>query len=174
MATIRKQLTNANVYVNGSSYLGFVSEAMMPDISIKQLDHAPLGQHGVTSLPVGFDKMEMTLKFTSFFSEVLTGGMANGYAGLDGQLRSSQESFDGQGSRSAEESFVYFFRGRPINLPTGSFKQHENAEGETKITLDYIKLEIAGATIYEIDVLNNIYEVNGVDLLATYRANLGV
>ena len=173
MPTTRKQISNANVYLSGASLLGKVSEAMMPDISLKQLDHAPLGQHGVTSLPVGFDKMEMTLKWTSFYQDVLV-NVANGYTGLDGQVRASQETYDGQSSRSAEESFVYFFRGRPINLPTGSFKQHENAEGETKVALDYLKLEIAGATIYEIDVLNNIYEVNGVDLLATWRANLGV
>jgi len=173
MATTRKKISNANVYVNGSSLLGKVSEATMPDISIKQIDHAPLGQHGVTSLPVGFDKLEMTLKWTSFYSEVIA-VMADGYTGINGQLRSSQETYDASGSRSAEESFVYFFRGRPTNLPTGSFKQHENAEGETKVALDYLKLEIAGATQFEIDVINNKYVVNGVDKLATFRANLGI
>lgn len=173
MATTRKKITNANVYVNGASLLGKVSEATMPDITMKQIDHAPLGQHGVSSLPVGFDKIEMTLKWTSFYNDVIA-TMADGYNGLIGQLRSSQETYDADGTRSAEEAFVYFFRGRPINLPTGSFKQHENAEGETKVALDYIKLEIAGATQFEIDVINNIYIVNGEDKLATYRANLGV
>jgi P2 family phage contractile tail tube protein len=173
MATTRKKISNANVYVNGASLLGKVSEATMPDITIKQIDHAPLGQHGVTSLPVGFDKMEMTLKWTSFYNDVIA-SMADGYNSISGQLRSSQETYDAGGGRSAEESFVYFFRGRPTNLPTGSFKQHENAEGETKVALDYIKLEIAGSTQFEIDVVNNVYIVNGVDKLATYRANLGI
>jgi hypothetical protein len=173
MATTRKKLSNANVYLTGNSLLGKVSEATMPDISIKQVDHTPLGQHGVTSLPVGFDKMEMSLKFTSFYGDTMI-QMANGYASLDGQVRSSQETYDAGGSRSNEEAFVYFFRGRSSNIPTGSFKQHENVEVESKVQLDYLKLEIAGSTIFEIDIVNNKYVVNGVDLLATYRANLGI
>lgn len=173
MANTVKKISNANVYVNGSNLLGKVSEATLPDISIKQIDHAPLGMHGTMSLPVGFDKMEMTLKWTSFFDDVMR-TVANGYSSFSGQLRASQETYDSGGGRSAEEAVVYQFRGRPTNIPTGSFKGHENAEGETKVALDYLKLEIAGSTIYEIDVPNNVYKVNGVDLLATYRANLGI
>lgn len=173
MANVTKKITNANVYVNGGNLLGKVSEATMPDITMKQIDHGPLGLHGTMSLPVGFDKMEMSMKWTSFFNDVMV-QVADGYTSLTGQMRSSQETYDSGGGRSAEEAFVYQFRGRPSNIPTGSFKQHENAEGETKVQLDYLKLEIAGATIYEIDIPNNKYIVNGEDKLATYRANLGV
>lgn len=172
MASIKK-ITNANVYVNGSNLLGKVSEAMMPDITIKQIDFTPVGMHGTMSLPVGFDKMEMSLKWTTFDSDVMA-QVADGYTSLTGQLRASQETYDSGGGRSAEESYLYQFRGRPSNIPAGSFKQHENAEGETKVQLDYLKLIIAGNTIYEIDIPNNKYVVNGVDKLATYRANLGI
>lgn len=173
MATTRKKITNANVYLTGASLLGKVSEATMPDISFKQVDHGPLGQHGVTSLPVGLDKLEMSLKWTSFYNDVLA-QVANPFGALDGQVRGVQETYDAGGSRSAEEAYVYFFRGRSSNLPTGSFKQHENVEGESKVQLDYLKLEIAGNTIFEIDIVNNKHIVNGTDVLATTRGILGI
>jgi P2 family phage contractile tail tube protein len=42
------------------------------------------------------------------------------------------------------------------------------------INITYIKLMVNDETIYEVDALANIYRVNGQDLLAAYRANLGL
>ena len=44
---------------------------------------------------------------------------------------------------------------------------------ETTMSVTYCKLEIAGVVVIEFDALANIYKAAGVDLLATYRTNIG-
>lgn len=167
-----RKLTNANVYFDGASYLGKVEEVTLPDISIKQAEHKALGMHAMIELPTGMDKMELKMKWSSITPQVMR-KVANGYKSYTFQVRSSLDSYDANG-RVAQESYVVYFRGTPKNIPNGSFKQHDNVEAETNFTVSYIKLEIGGSTIYEVDALANIYRVDGVDLLATFRANLGV
>ncbi len=172
MATDIKKLTNANVYFDGASYLGKVEEATLPNVAIKQADYKALGMHAILELPVGMDKMELKLKWSSIIPEAMK-KVADGYTAWDFQVRSSLETYE-SGGRTAEESYVAYFKGMPKNIPGGAFKQHESVEAETDFSISYYKLEIGGETIYEIDVLNNLYIVNGDDRLATNRANLGI
>ena len=172
MATDVKQLTNANVYFDGNSYLGKVEEVTLPDVIIKQIDHKALGMHAMLEIPAGMDKMELAMKWTSVIADAMK-KVANVHKAYDFQVRSSLEGYEADG-KTSEESYVAYFKGMPKNIPGGAFKQHEAWEGETKFSVTYFKLEIGGAVIYEIDVLNNIFIVDGTDLLATYRANLGI
>ncbi|MNT98798.1 Phage tail tube protein FII [compost metagenome] len=57
--------------------------------------------------------------------------------------------------------------------PLGSFKQNDNAEFSSGFAAYYVKQQLAGKDIVELDVLANIYKVGGVDQLDLYRANLG-
>jgi len=41
------------------------------------------------------------------------------------------------------------------------------------MSVNYAKLIVDGEEIFEIDVLENIYKVEGVDILETYRNNIG-
>jgi len=34
-------------------------------------------------------------------------------------------------------------------------------------------MEIDGVEVFEVDVMNNIYKVDGVDIMQQYRANIG-
>jgi hypothetical protein len=56
----------------------------------------------------------------------------------------------------------------------GDFKQHDNSTLETMLNVHSIKMELDGREILEVDVLANIYKVDGVDLLKDYRQNLGI
>ena len=55
----------------------------------------------------------------------------------------------------------------------GNFKQHDNVELTSMLTVTYVKQVINGEDVIEIDVLANIFKVNGVDVLAQYRNNIG-
>lgn len=171
MVTIKK-LTNANVYFDGVNYVGKVEEANLPSVDFKQVDHKVLGMFGVVETPTGIDKLSLKLKWSSILADVLK-KVSKGFDAYSFQVRSSLETFE-SGSKTLEEAVVGSFRGRSKNIPSAGFKQHENVDAETDFALDYYKLEIGGETIFEIDVTNNIYIVDGVDQLATYRANLGL
>jgi P2 family phage contractile tail tube protein len=171
MADIRK-LTNANVYFDGASWSGKVKEVNLPDITSKQAEHNALGMFGVVKTPTGIEPMELEMMWTTILPDVKK-KVYDIYTSYTFQVRSSLEEYNASG-RASEAAYVADFRGRAVNMPSGSFKQHENVEATTKFQIDFYRLEINGEEIIKLDVLNNIYEVDGVDKLATYRANLGI
>ncbi len=73
----------------------------------------------------------------------------------------------------SEVPCVAYLTGYPKNFPAGNFKQHDNVEASSKLSITAYKLEIDGRSILEFDAMANVYMVDGVDVLATYRANIG-
>ena len=77
------------------------------------------------------------------------------------------------GGSIAQLPLVIFMTVMFKKFPNGMFKPHDNAEFSGSFTCHYIKQVLDGVDILELDVLNNIFRVDGVDELATYRANIG-
>ena len=172
MALKVNRLTNANIYVNGTNFLGRAEEIKLPEINHMVSEHKALGMVGTVEMFSGIDKMEASIKWNSFYTDVLKAA-ANPTVPVEIQVRGSIEEYTGN-VRTAETPAVAYITGQFKNVPTGNFKQHDNVELESKLTVWAVKLEIGGAAIYEVDVLNNIYKVDGVDLLENYRSNLGI
>jgi len=55
----------------------------------------------------------------------------------------------------------------------GNIKPHDNAEYETTMAVTYAKLIVNKQEIFEIDVLQNIYKVGGIDMLSAFKINTG-
>ena len=166
-----KQITNANVYIDGTSFLGKIEEAKLPDVVATLSEHKALGMVGKIELPNGIDKMEMSMKWNSLYGDVLKKA-ANPFKAVQLQCRSSQETYTGQG-RTEEVPVVVHITGTFKKFPMGGFKQHDNVEAETTMTVTYLRLVVNGEDILEIDVMSNIYKVGGEDLLSQYRSNIG-
>lgn len=165
------RLTNANVYINGNSKLGKAEEIDLPKIVAKMVEHKALGMQGAVELPAGFDKMEARIKWNSFYADTFA-MMADPYETVNLQCRSSLETYTGQ-TRTGQTSYVCFMRGNFKEVPMGNFKQHDNVEMDSRLSVTYVKLEVNGQPIVEFDALANIFKINGVDKLAEYRANIG-
>jgi P2 family phage contractile tail tube protein len=170
MALPINKVTNANVYAEGNSLLGKVMEFELPELSTKTTENNPLGMIGVTEHFAGFEKMEGVIKWQSFYKEVfdLTG---DPFASKSLQLRANIDVYDSSGF--TQVAAVVYLTCQFKKVPFGSFKAHENVELETDISVTAIKMEYDGATVLEYDALANIYKLNGVDKLATYRNNIG-
>lgn len=166
-----KQITNANCYMGGNSFLGKIEEMKLPEVVTTMVEHKALGLVGKFELPSGLDKMEATQKWNSLYPDVVLKA-ANPFQAVELQCRSSQETYTGQG-RTAQVPVIVFLTGTFKKFPLGTYKQHDNVEAETTMNVTYCKLVVDGKDIVEIDVLSNIYKVQGVDLLATYRQNIG-
>lgn len=171
MSLTVNRLTNANIYVNGNNLLGQAAEITLPDVKHKMSDHQALGMVGVVELFAGIEKMEAKIKWNSFYRDTLV-AFANPTQALNLQCRSSVEEY-GPAGRASQTPAVCYVTGYAKNIPGGNFKQHDNVEVESMMTVTYIKLEIGGVPVYEIDVMANVYKVNGVDILAEYKANIG-
>jgi len=171
MKVLVNRVTNANVYIDGNSLLGRAEEIDLPEIKYKMQEHKGLGLLGSAEFFAGVDKMEARIKWNSFYPEMLLkAGDPRKVVQL--QARASLETYTGQGVAS-EVPLVVHFAGTFKNFPTGKFKQHENVELETNMSVFYVKQVISGEEILEVDVLANIYKVAGKDVFAKYRAFIG-
>jgi P2 family phage contractile tail tube protein len=171
MAISVNKLYNANVYVNGTSFLGRAEEVTLPKVQAKMIEHKALGMVGVVETPAGIEKMEAKIKWSSLYPEVLE-YMANPHKALSIQVRASLETYDSTG-RIAEAPVVAYMTVQFKNFPGIGFKHQDNAEVETDMVVSYYKLQIDGEDYIEVDAYANIWKVKGKDILEQYKANIG-
>lgn len=163
---------DANTYVNNASKHGLASEVTCPDISAIMTDYKALGMVGSAEFFNGFDKMEATIKWTYPDNEAKK-ACANFLKPVDLMIRSSKAEYD-NGGITSEKPIVIYLKGYPKKHAGGSYKPKEDTDVESVFSVLYYKEEVDGETIVELDVLNNIYKVDGEDLLSERRQNLGI
>lgn len=167
-----EQIKNANVYIDGASYLGKVKEVTLPEIKQKMNEQKALGMFGTKKVPAGFEAMEAKLKWAAWLPEIIKKA-ANPFVQVDMQIRGNYEVFGAFGIE-AEKPAICYLKGTFENIPLGTIQPNEGIEVETSLSVSYIKMVVDGQELFEIDIDNNIYVVDGVDLLQQFRANLGV
>jgi len=172
MALSINRLDNGNVYTDGNSLLGKVQEVTLPEMKAKMSEHNGLGMIGQVELPTGFEKMEMSIKWTSYYPDVLAKN-ANIFAAQQLQIRSTLNVY-GAGGRLEELPVVVHVTATPKGSQMGTMKAQEQIETETAYNVTYIKCVVDGEELFELDVLTNVYKVSGSDVLAQYRINLGI
>lgn len=168
-----KSLYQANIYADGNSLLGKAEEITLPGVKGKYRDVKVLGLLFDLELPSGFEKMNGKLKWLSLDPDVVA-QCGSIFQSVQLQVRSSLEGWDSSG-RSSEVSVAAFMTVRFKDaLPSLDIKPGENPDQESEYSCTYYRLEINGIPVIEVDVINNIYFLNGVDQNATYRNNLGI
>lgn len=172
MAINTHRITNANCYLDGNSLLGQVEEATIPDVKKIMVEHKALGMIGKPEFSSGLDKMEAKIKFNSIYPDAIKSAAGFGNS-VKLQLRSSVEVFEG-GSKTSEKPYVVFMTGQFTNVPAGGFKAMENVEVEMNLSVTAIRVEFDRVELFNVDVNANIWIVDGVDQLETYRSNLGI
>jgi hypothetical protein len=166
------RITNANIYDGGSNLIGRAEEIKPPEVMALLTEHKGLGLVGKFELPSGFDKMECSIKWNTLDPDVVK-MHSNIFQARQFMVRAEIAWF-GSAGLIDQMPLVLFITATPKKTPgIGTFKQHEQADVESNYTVTAYKQIIDGETLVEIDLLANIYIVDGVDLLAVTRANLG-
>ena len=165
------RLTNANIYMDGNNLLGRAEEISLPMIKHKMSEHKALGMIGSAEFFSGIEKLECKIKWNSLYPEVLKKA-ANPFKTVQLQARASLETYNSMG-KLAEAPAIAYISGTFKEFPLGNIKAGDNAEYETNLAVNYAKLIVAGEEIFEIDILENIYKVSGVDIMQDYRNNIG-
>ncbi|WP_032116658.1 phage major tail tube protein [Candidatus Arsenophonus nilaparvatae] len=165
-------MTNANVYLDGNSLIGRAKEIKLPEINVVQQEHQALGMIGKIQLPAGFDKLEGEIHWTSLYEEVAL-RTANPFKAYPLQCRGSLQRYNPAQGRQDELPVAVFMTVMFSKNSLGSFKQHEVPEMSSSFTCSYIKQVMDGQVLLELDVIANIFKINGEDMLTDYRANLG-
>lgn len=172
MNTLINKCTNANVYLNGVSYMGRAEEISLPDVQPKMADHKALGMVGESELPSGLQKMSAKIKWNAIYPDVMK-TTHNVFTSVRLMVRTSIETYEG-GTRTSQQPAVVYLTGTWKKSGGLTFKPQDNVEIENELSVTAYKMEVAGQEIINVDIMANIWRVNGVDQLATYRANLGL
>jgi uncharacterized protein len=172
MAITISTLSNANVYINGSAFAGQAEEVTLPDLKPKMTEMKALSQMGVIEVTTGLEKMGVKIKWNSVNPEVLASS-ADFFNADSIMIRANLTTWQ-NGSRLSDVPCVAFVKGLNKNLPAIGIKHQDTPDVEQEFSVSYYRLEINGAVVFEVDFYANVYIVDGEDMLADLRANLGL
>lgn len=167
MAFVRK-LKNMNLFNEGRSYLAEVQSVTLPKLNRKLDDYRGGGMDGTVKIDLGADAMEMEWTLGGPDRHVLRQFGRPGLAGTFLRFAGSYQN-DATGRYDTVEVTV---RGRHEEIDLGEAKLGDAGSSDTKVKTQcvYYRLEWNGRTEVEIDVLNMVYIVDGVDILVQQRA----
>lgn len=166
---IPQTLYNTNLFVDGVSFSGDVPSLGLPKLTIKTDDYRGGGMDGPIEMDQGLDKLEANFTTNGVRFEALK------YFGLADQTAFNavfRGSFKGQ--KGATTAVIATLRGMLKEVDPGDWKPGDKAEFKFAIAVSYYKLEVGGRLMYEIDPLNSVRVINGVDQLAAVRRDLGL
>jgi len=163
------KLKNFNFFAAGTSFIHQVPEITLPKITAKTEEYRGGGMLGPTDIDLGLEKLELELTIGGIAVPLMRQmGMVGVASALSRFAGAYQE--EGSGTWASGELVT---RGKWVEFDPGSAKPGEDTEHKFKQTAAYLRWDINGSTEIEIDFLNNIYRVGGVDRLAEMRAILG-
>ncbi len=166
-----KKLKMMNLFNEGNSYLGQTGEVTIPKLVRKLEDWRGGGMNGNVKIDLGLgdDITEFNWKLGGIDDLIIEQwGAATVSANMLRFAGSYQR--DDTGETTAVEIVV---RGRHEEIDFGNQKAGDDTETSVKTIWSYYKLSIDNVVKVEIDIPNMIEMVNGVDLNAKHRANIG-
>ena len=166
---IPQVLTNCVAFIDGVSLSGEVPSLTLPKLTQKTLDYQGGGMSAPIEFGVGLEKLESAFTTNGVRRETLK------FFGLADQTACNLV-FRGAftGLKGAVTPVVVTMRGGVKEVDMGDWKPTDQAEIKHSIKLTYYKLEIDGHVMYEIDPLNMIQVIDGVDQLAAARSAVGL
>jgi P2 family phage contractile tail tube protein len=163
-------LKNMNLYVDGKGYAGVIEEIVLPKLTLKTEEFRGGGMDIPVKIDMGMEAIETSFTLRKFDQDMICQfGLGNGNR-PNMTIRGSMSS-DEDGS---EFPVVLNLRGIVTEMDFGSWKASENASLKVTVSLRYYRMEVDGNEIHEIDSANMIRKVNGIDLLAETRKNIGL
>lgn len=163
-------LKNFNLFNDGNSYMGIAEDVKLPKLARKMADFRGGGMNGPVMIDQGQEKLEM-----EFSCAGIVAGIYRQYAKskVDGVMLRFAGAYqaDVTGAVQAVEIVV---RGRHQEIDSGEAKAGEKGKTAVKMALSYFKLSIDGKEEIEIDLLNMIEKIGGVDVLAEQRKAIGL
>ncbi|GAB7529389.1 phage major tail tube protein [Pseudomonas sp. 3A(2025)] len=169
MVMIPETLANMNLFADSVSFAGDVPSLTLPKLTIKTEAHRAGGMDTEVELDMGMEKLEANFTTTGVRKESLKHfGLADGTSG--------NWVFRGafKGLKGVIKPVIVTLRGLLKEVDMGDWKAGDKAEVKHGIAVNYYKLEIDGAVMYEIDPLNMKRVINGVDQLTAQRQALGL
>jgi len=168
--TALSPMTNFMVFINGIMQQGKITNFTPPKLVAKMEDVQTGGMLAPVEIELGIEKLEASFKTLGFPADVMKMFNNRTLNGVPLRLRGAENDAATGESIAVEINL----RGRFKELGLGELAASEQNEMDVLFSPSYYKYSRNGEDIIEIDVINFIYKVGGVDLGAKTRAALGL
>ena len=168
MNTIPTKINKYNVYNDGDRLLGMGDEMTLPDFEASSETISGAGILGEVDDPtVGyFGNQEVEIPFRVLDQEAVD--MLDMTKAVQLTVRGAQQTTNSAGDIEFRQMRVVI-RGRSAKFSPGKVKAGSAMETKVTLTLLYILIELDGKSVLELDKFNEVYKVNGVDVLAAIK-----
>lgn len=158
-----------NLIVDGRGYAGKIEEYNPPDLTLSTEDFRGGGMDAPIDVEMGMEKLTCSYVLTSYDADVLAlWGVKTG-SGIQLTARGSLESLDG-----TTMPVVHNMTGKLISMARGTWGSGKKPSLTITQSLTYYREVHNQRTLMEIDKINMIRIIDGVDQLAEHRANIGL
>lgn len=164
-----KIIKDAILTVEGIGYAGRIESITWPKLTRKMEEYQAGGMNGPVAIDMGSEKLEMEFEIAEQAAELIRlWGVCNAAAHRF-RINASAES-DNPGCEGNAIEVIALGRLREIDL--GDFKPSEKNAVKFAADLTALSYKNDGELILDIDHVNCVLVVNGVDLLKKRRENL--
>jgi len=165
-----RTLKNMMLFNEGSAYLGETQSVTLPTLTRKMEERRLGGMNGPASLDMGMEALEASFVCGGPMRDVLR---QFGVTTIDGVYLRFAGAYQRDDS-GAVDAIEVIMRGRHSEIEMGEQEVGEPGEFSVTSALVYYKLVWNGRTEIEIDFLNMVEMIGGVDRLAEQRNALGI
>ncbi|MFZ6712014.1 phage major tail tube protein [Undibacterium sp. TC9W] len=164
------KLKNFNLFNDGASYIGLVPELTLPKLSRKMEDYIAGGMSGPIEIDYHNEKIELDWTAGGLLVDALAQYGAITHDAIMLRFAGAYQN-DQDGAVDAVEIVV---RGRHKEIEMGNAKMADKSEQKFKTTCSYYKLSVNGEEIIELDFINGVEIIGGIDRTAEIRAAIGM
>lgn len=169
---IPERLINFRCYRNGNDLLG-VATVTLPQFQAMTDTVSGAGIAGEVETPVlgHYSSITATVSFRTISTDVATLASQMAHP-LD--FRGSQQIYDASSGNFVTQAIKLSIRGVPKNVNLGNFEVGATTGTEVEMECIYVKLDVGGKTMVEIDKYNSIARFGDTDALESLRKDLGL
>lgn len=169
---VRDKLINYEVFLQGQRKLG-MADVTLPEINYKTDTLSGAGIGGDIDMPTlgQTDSMELGIKWRTI-NEDVTALLKQ--EAQDLEIRGANQHYDAGTGKLNVQAVKVNVRGLPKKGNFGTATPASKTEAESTLEILYLKITIDGKKKVEIDKLNYIHYVDGVDYLEAVRNALGL
>lgn len=163
-------IKDGDVFIDGKGYFGKVEEITPPVLATKTEDFQAGGMIAALGVDMGLEKLESSIKCYEWSEDIY-----RKFGTVNGSSVSFRFMFASEREDASEElkAIEIVMRGRIVKLDPGSYKKGAISMLGVDIEPTYVRYEVDGKVLVEVDVPNMIYIVDGVDRYARRRVALG-
>lgn len=167
---IPDKINNFNVYDGKTRLVGVSAEITLPsfDPLTETINVAGAAGEFDSSVTGSFGSMKLEIPFENLYEDFFAFAASKNPV----VIRGAMEVFNTQTQEKDSKRIVITVKGLQMNIKPGVLKK--GGKGNPSITKEvtYIKITIDGETQVELDKLNSIFNLGGVDMLAKIRSQI--